>query len=511
MYLVKNIQIPVSREYDLRDALAKKFCINKNSVNGIEILRKALDARKKNNLKFNFTILVKDLPNIKHPDVIPYREPEPYILEEKKLSDKKPFIIGAGPAGLFSALGLVEKGFQPVIFDRGEQLENRINKVNAFWEKGKLDENSNVQFGEGGAGTFSDGKLTSRSRDYYSNQVYDYLIKFGAAKNIKYEALPHLGTDKLKKIILNIRNFLIENGCEFNWNHKLNNLVLNDGKLKEVIINKTAHKPEMLILAIGNAARDTFKMLDTFNAVTSKPFAVGVRIEHEQSFINEAFYGEGTNISLTGPATYRLTAKKDSCGIYSFCMCPGGFVIGATSEKEHLVINGMSFNDRGNQYANSAIVASVDVRDFGRGNLAGVNFQRKIERNCFSDSKKYYAPAQFADDFMNNKISSREILSSYKPGVNPIDINNLLQGSLVQNLKYGLQIFEKRVPGFISKGTLIAPETRTSSPVRMVRDRQSLYSIIADNLYPVGEGSGYAGGIISSAVDGYKTAQIFKI
>jgi len=511
VYLVRNILIPVQKDIQLKEAVSKKLQIRKDRIGQVQILRRALDARKKNHLKFNFTVLVKDLPDIEHQDITIYKDPIPYINEEEKLSDKNPFIIGAGPAGLFSALGLVEKGFQPIIFDRGAKLENRVLKVKKFWEDGELDEECNVQFGEGGAGTFSDGKLTSRNRDFYSNKIFDYLVKFGADENIKYEALPHLGTDKLRKIILNIRNFLTENGCKFYWNHKLENILLNNGKLQKVVINETTYSPEILILAVGNAARDTFMILDSLNAITSKPFAVGFRIEHKQDFINNSFYGDRTDISLTGPATYRLTAKKGSKGIFSFCMCPGGFVIGAASEKEHLVINGMSFHDRSNEYANSAIVASVDEKDFGKGPLAGINFQKKIEYSCFSSSGSYNAPVQSASDFMNSKTSINTPHNSFMPGVNTIDMNGLLPFPLVQNLKFGLQVFDKRIPGFNENGVLIAPETRTSSPVRIVRDKQKRHSISAENLYPVGEGSGYAGGIISSAVDGYKTSQIFVL
>ncbi|MFC1887297.1 NAD(P)/FAD-dependent oxidoreductase [Candidatus Cloacimonadota bacterium] len=511
MYIVKNVQLPLGIQIDLSKALLSKFGKSFSSIGEVKILRKALDARKKNRLKFVFTLQVEGNPALEHPDIIPYKKPQPYIKEQRKLSSIEPFIIGAGPAGLFAALGLVEKGFKPVIFDRGESLEDRTKKVNSFWKNGILDEESNVQFGEGGAGTFSDGKLTSRSRDHYSEKIFDYLVKFGADEKIKYEALPHLGTDQLRVIIKKIREFLISQGCSFNWRHKLSQIHLKNNKINYVVIHGNKYKPEAVILAVGNSARDTFEQLNGLNALTSKPFAVGVRIEHTQEFINTAFYGDRTDITITGPATYRLTAKQRERGIYSFCMCPGGYVIGAGSEKGHLTVNGMSFSDRSNKFSNSAIVATVDSKDFGPGALAGIEFQRKIESTCFKKSHQYLAPVQSALDFINREKPTTEISCSYKPGVNLIDINTCLPEAIIYSLKYGLRQFDKRIPGFLKKGILIAPETRTSSPVRMTRHSVSFNSVIADNLFPAGEGSGYAGGIISSAVDGYKVAQIFSM
>jgi uncharacterized protein len=510
MYLIKNLLIPLAPEYDLRSAVARKFKLDQRSIQGIEILRKALDARKKNNLKYNFTLLIEEMPFTKHPDLISYQQPQPYITEQVKLNDINPFIIGAGPAGLFAALALVEKGLKPVIFDRGDILEKRTAKVNDFWKKGLLDENSNVQFGEGGAGTFSDGKLTSRNRDYYSQKIFELLIRFGADEAIKYDALPHLGTDKLKIIIKNIRNYLISKGCIFNWNHKLENIVVEGGKITAVKINETSFRPEILILAVGNAARHTFELLNQIKAVEAKPFAVGVRIEHPQHFINDSLYGKNTDLSLTGAATYRLTSKIKDKGVYSFCMCPGGFVIGTCTEKDHLVVNGMSYNKRSNNFANSAIVVSVNETDFGKNALAGMEFQRKIEQNSFNPDFPYFAPIQSAKDFCNGIRSLPTLTNSYRPGVNSIDINKLFPGQISAYLKSGINHFNHKIPGFIQNGILVAPETRTSSPVRIVRDNSKFHSIAADNLYPIGEGSGYAGGIISSAADGFKTSQIFR-
>ncbi len=510
LYLIKNIVVPISKEIDIKKALSKKLRIK--SVDNITILRRSIDARKKNDLKFNYTVL-SELPQkyLSNPDVLEYKIPTPYINSKKKLNDPHPFIIGAGPAGLFSALSLVEKGFQPFIFERGDKIENRVNKVTDFWKNGVLDEESNVQFGEGGAGTFSDGKLTTRSRDFYTEKVLEYLIKFGADEKIKYEALPHLGTDGLKKIVKNIRNFLEEKGCKFFSNHKLEDISVEEDHITSVRINGKKYQPEIVILAIGNSARDTFEMLSSKIDMENKPFAVGFRIEHHQDFINEAFYGDKNDFNITGSATYRLTAKFRNRGIYSFCMCPGGYVIPASSEKDRLVLNGMSFRKRDNKFANSAIVVTVNRIDFGNEILAGMKFQRMIESKCFQSDHPYFAPVQKPVDFLQNSITKQLSKTSYEPGTVSQDLNNILPADITTSLKAGLKSFQKRTPGFCEKGILLAPETRTSSPVRILRNKETFESNKISNLYPIGEGSGYAGGIMSSAADGLKTGCLFKI
>ena len=509
MKIVKNILIPISRELDIKKAVSKKLRIK--NFGEFEVLRRSLDARKKNDLKFNYTVLA-DLPAkyLSHHDVLEHKKSEAFIQLHNKLSNENPFIIGAGPAGLFAALSLVEKGFKPYIFERGEKVEERTRKVEHFWTTGKLDENSNVQFGEGGAGTFSDGKLTSRNRDYYTAKVFDNLIKFGADENIKIEALPHLGTDGLKKIVVNIREFLKSKGCKFFFDHKLVNIEIENEKVKEVTINGQIYSPEILILAIGNSTRDTFEMLSEKVTMQNKPFAVGFRIEHPQDFINKAFYGEQTDINITGPASYRLTAKYESKSIYSFCMCPGGFTVAAASEKEHQILNGMSLLDRSNEFANSGIVVNVNEADYGTKLLAGLEFQRKIESLSFDKANPYFAPSQTAKDFILNKESVGSINTSYLPGIVRKDLNSLLPTKLTDSIKSALSRFDKRATGFISTGVLLAPETRTSSPVKFPRDRETMNSDGLENLYIIGEGSGFAGGIISSAADGYKLGCTFS-
>ncbi len=510
MKIIKNISIELNQGQDLSRAIKKKLDIEV-SGDEIAIQRKSLDARKRNKLKYNYTILIKSDIDINHPDIIPFKQPIPYITTEKKISDNRPFIIGAGPAGLFAALAMVEKGLKPMIFDRGEALEERAIKVKEYWNSGKLDCESNVQFGEGGAGTFSDGKLTSRSNDYYTHKVSDLLIKFGADPIIAYEALPHLGTDKLRSIIRKIRQHLINNGAEFHWRSKLEAITVVNNMVESINIGGQCFKPETIILAPGNGARDTFLELDKHIGMETKPFSIGFRIEHPQHFINTSFYGEKTDISLTGAASYRLTSKYKNRGIYSFCMCPGGYVIASASEDRSIVTNGMSFNNRNNRYANSAVVVTVNDQDFGSKIKQAIEFQRTIETRSFNKENPGFAPAQSAYDFVKGTKSGKKIKCSYTPGIFNYEIDQLFTNDLSRALKQGLINFDHRSRGFIRNGVIIAPETRTSSPVRIVRDKITRASISATNLYPVGEGSGYAGGIISSAMDGYKTGQMFRV
>ncbi|MCF7794278.1 MAG: hypothetical protein K9N09_10340 [Candidatus Cloacimonetes bacterium] len=510
MYQIRNIILPITSKLDLNHLIAQKLKLSKSDIEHVEILRRSLDARQKNHLKLNFTVKAEILKKIKlNNDVQIYKEPEPYINSNFQISDPNPFIIGAGPAGLFAALSLVEKGFQPYIFDRGDCLEKRAEKVADYWKSGKLDPESNVQFGEGGAGTFSDGKLTSRKSDYYTNQVTNYLIEFGAPEEISYEAHPHLGTDGIRKIVLNIRKFLEANGCKFFWNYKLENISIKNNKVESVIINNESYQPEALILALGNATRDTFELLSRKIEMESKPFAVGFRIEHPQEFINETFFGKRNDFSITGPASYRLTAKTKNRGIYSFCMCPGGQVIGSASEPDSIVTNGMSNSERNGKFGNSAIVVTVNENDYGKEILAGMHFQRNLEQTCFKPELPYFAPAQNAADFMNSTPSSNKMKTSYLPDTYIHDLNSIFPTGINSALKSGMKKFETLAKGFIEKGIFLAPETRTSSPVRIIRDKVTLNSLTASNLFPCGEGAGFAGGIMSSAADGFKVGSQF--
>ncbi|MFO7897081.1 MAG: NAD(P)-binding protein [Candidatus Cloacimonadales bacterium] len=511
MYIIRNILVDITDQRDLQLHVAERIKVNPAQISDLQIVRRSIDARKRGRLKFNFTVLCELSGKFKsHPEIKPFQEKKPLILPQKELNSDNPFIIGAGPAGLFAALALVEAGFSPYIFERGEAISERSKKVENFWENAVLDPESNVQFGLGGAGTFSDGKLTSRGKDFYINAVYDKLVQFGADPEIKLDALPHLGTDGVKLITRNLRKYLESKGCKFHFNSKMTDLQIDDGKVKKVQIAGSWYQPEILILAIGNAARDTFHLLNQKIEMVSKPFAVGFRIEHPQDYLNATFYGAQTDLTIVGPATYRLTAKQGTRGVYSFCMCPGGEVIGAATEPGQIVTNGMSYSSREKFYGNSAIVTSVTADDFGAGALAGMNFQRRLEASCFDPEQPYYAPLQTAQDFMTKSSSSSVLASSYRPMTYKADLNKIFPKPIYSALKAGLAKFERTAPGFIENGMLIAPETRTSSPVRMLRDRDNFSAQKIENLFPIGEGSGYAGGIVSSAADGYKLGKIFK-
>ncbi|MDY6916285.1 MAG: hypothetical protein SVM86_08240 [Candidatus Cloacimonadota bacterium] len=508
MKLIKNIQMPISKQLDVQAVVSKKLQISSSHIENLQILRRSLDARKKNSLKYNFTAIA-ELPQVNHPDVLEYTPPQPHLQECFHCPSKNPYIVGAGPAGLFAALALCEKGYEPYIFERGDKIEVREEKVRKFWQNGILDPESNVQFGEGGAGTFSDGKLTARNRDYYTNQIFSLLVKFGAPYDIKIDAKPHLGTDRLKFIITNIRKYLQEKGCHFYWKHKLENITIKNNKLTALTINNEQHKPACAILALGNAARDTFSELKNYLHIVAKPFSVGVRIEHQQSFINASFYGNKTDFSLTGPAIYRLTSKYKDRGIYSFCMCPGGIIIAATNQINTIVTNGMSYSNRPGKLANSAIVVTVSPADFGSSAVAGIEFQEKIEKTAFNAELPYFAPVQKASAYLTEVIPNK-IETSYLPGTYSRNLNNIFPSFINSALKSALKKFDNRYPGFLKYGTLIAPETRTSSPVRFLREKNSFLCQDKTNVFVIGEGSGYAGGIISSAADGYKLGNTFR-
>ena len=512
-YLITNLKAKITHEIKIDRLLTKEYPFLYYSLKSKEInyslIRRSIDARKRNQLTYNFTLIIHAQKEIPQLSKFQYFYPEMIELTPIALKDKHPFIIGMGPAGLFCALELVERGFQPYIFERGKSIEDRDQDVNTFWQKGILNTESNVQFGEGGAGTFSDGKLTARNRGIYSEKVFQYLIRHGANPDIEINALPHLGTDGLKKILLSVRQYLISKGCRIFFNSKLSEISLDKGKVTDVLINQESYQPEAVILAPGNSARDTFEMLVNKGLLfESKPFAVGFRIEHEQEFINERFYGKQTDFNLTGPAVYSLTAQCPPYGVYSFCMCPGGYVIPAASENGNQVVNGMSNSMRDNRFANSAIVATVNQKDFGNKALDGIQFQRMIESRAF---KTYQCPAQLAGDFIKNKKSPFLKNSSYTLEIYSKNLNELYPKAISQALAKGLSQFDQKIKGFSEEGLLLAPETRTSCPVRIVREESKGCSVSAENLYPIGEGAGYAGGIVSSAADGIKLAMRFEL
>jgi len=507
IYSLRNLRFPVQREYDLEGQIAAKLGLPSAAFSLLRITRKAVDTRRRNHPFYDFSVQLSFADQApRHPDLNPL--PEHPIPPVKPIfrSDPHPFIIGMGPAGLFCALAMVANGFQPCLFDQGDAIEERARAVNKFWQDGRLDENSNVQFGEGGAGAFSDGKLTCRNRDHTVQQVLEQLIGFGAPPEIAFEALPHLGTDGIRTIVKNIRHHLQEQGCQFYHRHTLQDIRIAEWKLIQATINGSVHTPETLILALGNSARASFRMLHRRGiALEPKAFAVGFRIEQSQSTINRLIYGSESWAEILGPASYRL-ANPDG---FTFCMCPGGFVISAPTESRGMVTNGMSYAARDNAYCNSAVVTPVDSEVYGSGLFAGIDFQQLLEHRAFQPS--WQAPAILADDFLQERLSTRLHPSSFTGSLYCGDFSTIFPAAVLNRLKSALQKFATVIKEFNRNAVLIAPETRTSSPLRLLRDQDSLNSLSASNLYPIGEGSGYAGGIISSAGDGWRLGTRFRL
>ncbi len=484
-----------------------------------KILRLSIDSRKKPVFVYK---LLFDLPDdeanalIKNFNAQRFSDEKP--LEIPKISAKKKvLVVGAGPAGLFAARTLALSGFEVVLIDRGKAIEERQRDVERFWVERVLDENSNVQFGEGGAGAFSDGKLTSRSKSPVKGHVLKVLSSLGAPEEILYLSKPHIGTDRLKTVIRNFRENLKELGVKIMFSTLLKDMRVKDGKVLSVLLEdlKTSEEFELeadfYVLAVGNAARDTFKMLlDRQVVLEKKPFAVGLRIVHPQKHVNRMQYKSFAEDNRLPPAEYSLSFKSSlKRGVFTFCMCPGGVVICSSSEKNAVVTNGMSNYNREGPAANSALVVQVFPEDFSESPLGGVEFQRSLEKKAFKmGGGDYSMPAQSVRDFLRRKKTpDKELISyGYIPQIRSARLDKLLPDFIYKPLKEALSYWLRRFKAFSSdEATLIGVETRTSSPVRILRD-ESLASVSLKNLFPAGEGSGYAGGIVSSAVDGVNVA-----
>ena len=507
MIRIRNIKVPVL-DNDIKKYTAQKLKINKENIKTLKINKKSLDARRKNNIHYVYEVDItckNENKLLKNNDVIitPIEKYEFNNFGNQKL-ENRPIIIGSGPAGLFCAYILAENGYNPIIIERGEQIENRVKTVNKFWETNILNENSNVQFGEGGAGTFSDGKLNTLVKDqnHRMKKVFETFVKMGAPKEIMYEAKPHIGTDILRDVIVNLRKEIVKLGGTFKYNTFMSDITIS-GKIKSIKINKETVNTNILVLAIGHSSRDTYKMLyEKGIKMSPKPFAVGIRLQHPQELINKAQYG---NILLP-PASYKLTYNTKTRGVYTFCMCPGGYVVNASSEKEKLAINGMSNHNRDSKVANSAIIVTISPKDFGSHPLDGIKFQRKLEENAYKQGKGKI-PVQNYKDF-KNKIPSTKLtgLYAFKGEYTPCDINDIYPKYITDSLKEAIEHFSTKIKGFNDDNIVVAAcESRTSSPVRIERDENFESNI--KGIYPCGEGAGYAGGITTSAMDGIKVAE----
>lgn len=519
--MIRIRQIKINIESNQRITLVKKISTLLNlKTENIEykIIKKSLDARKKDNLVYVYEVDVKVnnenkiLSRINSQDIFkaPIEKYE-FNITGTKVFKTRPIIVGSGPAGLFCAYILAENGYKPLVIERGENIEKRVIAVEEFWKTGNLNKNSNVQFGEGGAGTFSDGKLNTLVKDkaHRGRKVFEIFVENGAPKEILYENKPHIGTDLLRNVIINIRNKIINMGGEFKYNTTLTNIITSNNRLEKIELNnKEVLSCDMIVLAIGHSARDTFEMLYKNNLnMKAKPFAVGVRVEHSQEMINISQYGK-KYYKLLPPASYKLTYQtKNKRGVYSFCMCPGGYVVNASSENNLLAINGMSNHKRDTKNANSALVVTISPKDFGDHPLAGIQFQRELEKKAFSLGKGKI-PLQLYKDFKINKktVKLGEIKPSTKGEYELANLNDLFPKYINESLKEAINFFENKIKGFSNDNTIIfGVESRTSSPVKIERDELGNSNI--QGIYPCGEGAGYAGGITTSAIDGIKVAE----
>ena len=478
------------------------------------IRKKSLDARDKGNLHYLYTI------EFAKENALPEKQAVER-LEKHKLPEKPVLIVGSGPAGLFCALRLLERGIPSILVERGPCVEERAKKIERFCIERILDANGNVQFGEGGAGTFSDGKLNTQTHSPYNRDVLETFVKFGAPREILWLQKPHVGSDNLKNVVRNMRRFLMENGCQVRFNTLLADVKTQNGEIISVLLkNLTTNadewlQPAAVALAVGHSARDTFELLLASGVkMSQKEFAVGVRIEHLQSAIGLAQYGKA--YTRLPAADYKLVSHAHERAAFTFCMCPGGVVMPAASEDGGVVTNGMSNYARDERNANSALIAQVRQSDFGGGHaLAGVEFQRALERTAYAaGGGDYRAPAQRLGDFLQGKVSAKwgEVLPSYAAGTSFADLNSILPLGVCESLKTAILDMDRRLKGFANPDAILTGvESRTSSPVRIERG-DDLQSISVKRLFPCGEGAGYAGGITSAAADGIRVADgIFKM
>lgn len=492
----------------LRREVACSLKIDAQRVKHTDIIRRSVDARRK-------TVLLNLLVGV-HIDRIEERE-KVFAPAYRDVSGKPPVIVvGAGPAGLFAALRLIERGYCPVILERGKSVEERKGDLGRLYRTGIVDEDSNFGFGEGGAGTFSDGKLYTRSRKRGDVQrILEILVHFGADKIILTDAHPHIGTDKLPRVIVNIRKAIESFGGRVCFNTRVTDLLIRDGRVCGVVAGGKEFPAEHVILATGHSARDVYRMLHTRNVyMEAKDFAVGLRVEHPQFDIDCMQYHSRTGRGEYLPAAeYNFVTDVDGRGVYSFCMCPGGVVVPAATAPGQQVVNGMSASGRNTPWANSAIVTSVGEAELThlkyKGLFAGMEFQEALEKRAWEEGgRRLYAPAQVLTDFLNGKSGSLLPRSSYKPGVTDSPVHEWFPALLCDRLQKGIRCFGQRAKGFITDQALVlGVETRTSAPLRILREKERFVHVQVGGLYPCGEGAGYAGGIVSAAMDGEKCAE----
>ena len=517
MILVDNLKLNVGfNEKDILRACAKKLNIKIDEILDFEIVKQAIDARRKPNVYYSLNIAVS-LPEkveMKYAKSKIYLDNSILKFEQKEIKNR-PIVVGFGPSGMFCALMLARMGLKPIVIEQGENVEKREKTVNEFWNTRKLNEYSNVQFGEGGAGTFSDGKLNTNLSNKECKQILNEFVYFGAPKEILYIAKPHIGSDNLKNVVKNIRNEIINLGGEVYFSTRMSEVISESNKViginVENLLNgeKREIRTDHLILALGHSARKTFVHLKNINvSMKQKPFAMGVRIEQKQDIINEIQYGRGYDKRLPN-ADYKLAVHlPNGRSVFTFCMCPGGYVVASSSGKGEIVTNGMSNFARNNEYANSALLVNVMPEDFDNEDvLAGIYLQEKYEKLAYElAGSNYNAPAESVESFVNDKEAIEINGYSYKPEISFVKLKNCLPDFVFKSLKDGIIELNKKVPNFaMGDDLLIGVETRSSCPLTIIRDDEFQTNI--RGIYPIGEGAGYAGGIVSSALDGIKVAK----
>ena len=496
-----------SSEIFYKSVIAEEIGIDENKISAIIIRKKSIDARhRKIKVQMNFDVFWDEQPSVDNE----------FELHLKNVSNaKEVIVVGSGPAGIFAAIQLIELGLKPIIFERGADVSQRKKDIAQINRTRKINSESNYSFGEGGAGTFSDGKLFTRSKKRGSLlRILSILQQHGAKKNILYDAHPHIGTDKLPSIIKRIRETIIQAGGEFHFNNKITDFIIENNKIKG-IINQNGDKilAQAVILATGHSARDIYELLHSKGIkIEAKPFAMGLRVEHPQAAIDSIQYNCSIRSEYLPSASYSLVKQVDNRGVYSFCMCPGGFIVPAATEENETVVNGMSPSHRNSPFANSGMVVELKMKDFKEyeqfGPLAGLKYQQQLEKLAYiNGGEGQIAPAQRLTDFVNGKISQGLPPTSYIPGIISSPIHFWLPDIISNRLREGFKQFDKKMRGYLSKEAIVVGvESRTSSPVKIPRDHETFMHPQIEGIFPCGEGSGFAGGIISSAMDGEKSA-----